>query len=322
MVLPAITVAAPVLDKHAVEMANKHYVRLDRLPSGFLDYQRIFVTYMDKLKGYVSFISKIRKKDDSEAIQLINSCKTKILSLKVEDITQIKKCFDEMLVNGIKQYAHSETAFLYYCHTTNISIPSTIFTTRDMCSICEDTVVKTINSRGEPIIVVSAKEHKNSWTRHDPSSKVKKVVIDTDVRFNAQFSSLTDEKKALELKIECEKLLSPRGICLLFQQMEIPPQFSEGFSIPEDYFDMALGDKKKKIKRNLMAAYALDSKLIILNVLIRIYQCIFTQNYLEMKTDIISETKELIESPLFSHINQQLLQAYMEYMSNQLKPNS
>lgn len=320
-VLSTITTTTPILDARAIEMADKYHICLARLSSGFLDYQRIFITYMDGLKQYVNFINETRKTDDSEAIQLIDNCKAKISSLTVEDIIQIKKYFDEILVNGIKQYAHSETAFLYYCHRTDASIPPILFTTRDMCPVCEDTIVKIINSMDKSIIVVSTKEHENSWTRHDPSSKVRKVVIDTDVRFNAQFSSSTDETKVLELKAECEKLLSPRGISLLFQQMEIPPQFSESFSISEDYFDVALGNKMKKVRRNLTAAYALDSKLITLNMLIRMYQCVFAQNYLGMKADIISETSQLIESPLFSHINQQLLQTYMKYMSAQLKPD-
>ncbi|MBR1734925.1 MAG: hypothetical protein IJ730_05710 [Alphaproteobacteria bacterium] len=320
-VLSTITTTPSVLDAHAIEIANKYHICLAKLSSGFLDYQKIFITYMDRLKEYVNFINKIRKIDDSEAIQLIDNCKTKILSLTIGDIVQIKKYFDEILVNGIKQYAHSETAFLYYCHITGASIPSILFTTRDMCPVCEDTIVKKINSIDKSIIVVSTKEYENSWTRHDPFSKVKKVVIDTDVRFDAQFSSLTDETKVLELKAEYEKLLSPRGISLLFQQMEIPSQFSESFSVSEDYFDMAIGNKMKKVRRNLTAAYALDSKLITLNMLIRMYQCVFAQNYLGMKTDIISETSKLIESSLFSHINQQLLQTYMKYMSAQLKPD-
>ena len=112
-----------------------------------------------------------------------------------------------------------------------------------MCSICEDTIVKAVD---KPIIVVSTKEHENSWTRYNIYSKVKKVVIDTDVRFNSLFSSLTDPRKISELKTECEKVLSHRGVSLLFQHIEIPPQFSESFSISEDDFDQVLKNKAKK----------------------------------------------------------------------------
>ena len=318
-VLSTITTISSKLDNETIERVKQYHVCLNRLFLGFDDYQKNFVTYMDKLKEYVKFIVQIRKTDDFRAIQLIDDCKTKILNLTASDVVQIKGFFDEILVNGIKQYAHSETAFLYYCHKNNVHISPVLFTTRDMCPICEDTIVKKMNSANESVIVVSTKEHENSWTRHKPDSKVKKVVIDTDVQFNAQFSSLTNEARVLELKEECKKLLSPRGISLLFQKMAIPSQFSESFAISEDDFDAALGNKTKKVKRNLMSTYALDSKLITLSMLIRMYQCIFSQNYLGVKTDIISETNELINSHLFSHINQQLLQGYMKYMSDQLK---
>ena len=105
-----------------------------------------------------------------------------ISKLKAIDSAQIKKLFDEILVDNIKKQAHSETAFLYYCYKTNTPIPSVFFTTRDMCPICEDTIVKAVD---KIIIVVSIKEHENSQTRHDIHSKVKKVVIDTDISFNS-----------------------------------------------------------------------------------------------------------------------------------------
>lgn len=325
-VFQTITSTSSILDNHTIKMVGLYHTCLGKLFSGFGDYQKIFATYMDKLKEYVNFIVQIRETDDSEAIPLIDACKAKISNLTASDVVQIKRFFDEILVNGIKQYAHSETAFFYYCHKNNAPVPSVLFTTRDMCPICEDTIVKKMNSADKSVIVVSTKEHEKSWTRHRPDSKVKKVVIDTDVQFNARFSSLTNEtstnkKRVLELKEECEKLLSPRGISLLFQQMAIPSQFSESFSISEDDFDAALGNETKKVKPNLMSIYALDSKLITLSMLIRMYQCIFSQNYLGIKTDNISETNELIKSRLFSHINQQLLQRYMKYMSDQLKPN-
>ena len=40
-----------------------------------------------------------------------------------------------------------------------------------------------------------------------------------------------------------------------------------------------------------MAAYALDSKLIMISMLIRIYQCIFSKSYVGVKANIINETK-------------------------------
>lgn len=245
------------LNEQAITISAKYHECLTRLSSRFSDYKTAFITYMDKLKEYVEFICGIRKIEDSQAIRSIDDCKTQISKLGAMDIVQIKKLFDEILVDNVKKYAHSETAFLYYCNKTGSPIPSVLFTTRDMCPICEDTIVKTVD---KSIIVVSTKEHENSWTRHDIHSKVKKVVIDTDIRFNSLFSSLTDPKKLSELRTECEKVLSPRGVSLLFQQIEIPSNFFQWFSISEEDFSQAVGNETKKIRRNLLAAYARPSK--------------------------------------------------------------
>ena len=117
------------------------------------------------------------------------------------------------------------------------------------------------------------------------------MVIDTDVRFNSLFSSLTDPRKISELKTECEKVLSHRGVSLLFQHIKIPSEFFQWFYISEEDFSQAVGNETTQIRRNLLAAYALDSKLITISMLIRIYQCIFSKSYVGVKADIINETK-------------------------------
>lgn len=204
--LSKITTIPLKLDKHSIEISDQYHECLTRLYSRFSDYKAAFITYMGKLEEYVKFICDVRKIEDSQTIQSINECKMQISKLEAMDIAQIKKLFDEILVDNVKKYAHSETAFLYYCNKTLSPIPSVLFTTRDMCPICEDTIVKALD---KPIIVVSTKEHENSWTRHDIRSKIKKIVIDTDVRFNSLFSFLTDPKKISELKTEYEKVVSP-----------------------------------------------------------------------------------------------------------------
>ena len=144
------------LSDQAIKISAKYHECLTRLSSRFSDYKTAFITYMDKLKEYVEFICAIRGIADSQAIQSIDDCRTQISKLDSTDVVQIKKLFDEILVDNIKKYAHSETAFLYYCHKTNTPIPSVLFTTRDMCSICEDTIVKAVD---KTIIVVSTKTH-------------------------------------------------------------------------------------------------------------------------------------------------------------------
>lgn len=100
-------------------------------------------------------------------------------------------------------------------------------------------------STNQGIIIVSTKEHENSWNRHNPLSMLKKVVINTDVRFNTNLSSLTGELRIKELKTEVEKLFSPRGISLLFQQLDVSSPFILSFIISSDDFLQALGDKEK-----------------------------------------------------------------------------
>lgn len=71
-----------------------------------------------------------------------------------------------------------------------------------------------------------------------------------------------------------------------------------------------------------MLLYALDSKLTTLSMLIRTYQCVFSKNYLEVKADIIEETKQMISSSLFYHMNQALFNNYMDHIIIKLKSSS
>lgn len=70
------------------------------------------------------------------------------------------------------------------------------------------------------------------------------MVIDTDVRFNSLFSSLRDPKKVSELRTECEKVLSPRGVSLLFQLIASPLFSNINQNLLQQYMGYMIGKLK------------------------------------------------------------------------------
>lgn len=208
--LPTAAGKNPQLDKRALRASHQYHKSLKCLSDRFSAYQKAFLSYMDHLQEYIHFLEKLRGISDETPIKTIEQFKKQISQLIPEKVTQIKTIFDESLVGAVNEYAHSETATLYYfIQKLHQSLPSLIFTTRDMCPVCEDVLVKI--TKGSPLIVVSTKEHILSWTRHTKDSPVKKVVIDTGIeKFNNLFSSLTDPSKRQIMMDEYAKLLSPR----------------------------------------------------------------------------------------------------------------
>ena len=288
------------------------------LNTKFNAYQMAFLTYAQQLKVYISYIGEIRKMDVTDTILEIEKCIKDINEVQQKNILQIKTIIDEKLVSAVKEYAHTETMLLYYCYKNSKPVPSIFFTTRDMCHVCENAVSKLLGKGADDTIVVSVKEHDDSWKRHEATSKVKKVVIDTDVKFNTLISATTEECKKQAIIDDYLKLYSVRGFCLLCQDLEAIKIFESLVAISTDNFELACGNSTKKIRRDLLTAYFVDSKISTLSMLVRIYQGVFSKKYLGQKKDIITGIKNTVSGQLSLHMNQDLLKNYLDYIFGKL----